>query len=152
MKSFLILALSFSTAFFSSAVAQNNQTTPPIQQNEISEIPIQNLYQLLRMSRERGDRRGEIKTLYRIGTHYTTLEQQETAIQYLDQALRISRELGNREMEAEILSSIALSYNGLKQLETAIQYFDQALPIFKELGDREGEAGILSFLKVFIQE
>jgi len=110
------------------------------------EKAIEYIKQVLVISREIGDRRGEGAGLGNLGSEYGNLGEVEKAIEYHKKALVISREIGDRRGEGADLGNLGSEYGNLGQVEKAIEYYEQALVISKEIGDRQGEGNALGNL------
>jgi len=57
--------------------------------------------QNLRLSREGGDRRGEVAALNSLGRAFAALEEREKAVECYEQALRLARQIGDARGERQ---------------------------------------------------
>lgn len=62
--------------------------------------------QNLRLSRETGDRRGEMSALGSLGRAHAALEQHDKAVECYEQALRIARQIGDARSERQTLKHL----------------------------------------------
>ncbi|MDJ0901898.1 MAG: tetratricopeptide repeat protein [Xenococcus sp. MO_188.B8] len=92
--------------------------------------------QSLVITRELGDRQGEVKVLLSLAKTYSLLEDHQKAIEFYQKSLVITRELGDRQGEAKVLSSLGNVYRDLKQYPKAIEFYQQSLQISKDIGDK----------------
>ncbi|ETA69480.1 ATP-dependent transcriptional regulator [Methanolobus tindarius DSM 2278] len=91
------------------------------------------------ISREIGDKCGEVIELGNLGNAYYVLGEVEKAIEYHEQGLVISHEIEDRKCEGACLGSLGLAYSDLGEVEKAIDYYEQALVISRMIGDRRSE-------------
>jgi tetratricopeptide (TPR) repeat protein len=102
--------------------------------------------QALAISRDTGDRRGEVTDLSNLGFCHYSLGDYGHAIDLLTQALAISRDTGDRRGEGTALGSLGLCYQDLGDYGHAIDLHTQALAIDRDTGDRQGEAAAVGNL------
>jgi tetratricopeptide (TPR) repeat protein len=100
----------------------------------------------LLITREIGDRRGEVKHLSSLGRSHRALWQPKQSIKFYKEALAITRETGDRWEEGMCLGNLGVPYGDLGQVEQAIKFFEEALAIAREVGNRQGEGVWLGYL------
>ena len=107
---------------------------------------IDHYQQALAISRDIGDRQGEVTSLGGLASCYSAQNDYPRAIDHYQQALAISRDIGDREGEAYGLGGLAGCYYAQNDYPSAIDHYQQALAISRDIGDREGEATSLGGL------
>jgi tetratricopeptide (TPR) repeat protein len=99
--------------------------------------------QALRLSRELGDREGEVDLLNNLGAISATTGAAQQALDYYQQALSIAREVGYRRMEARLLLNVGVRYLALGEPHRAAERLQEALALARALGLRDDQAGAL---------
>lgn len=100
--------------------------------------------QSLLLSRDVGDREGEVRTLNDMAGVYRDMGQLQQALVLFRQALDVTHEMGNLPGEALTLNNMGLVYHALRQPQRALELYERALSILHGMGDLEGEATTLS--------
>jgi tetratricopeptide (TPR) repeat protein len=98
----------------------------------------------LRLFRAAGDRQGEGSALFRLGSTYYFLGENQKALDYFGQALSVQRDVGDRSGESDTLNGFGLVYYAMGESLKPLDYFNQALSLVRALGDRIGEGSNLN--------
>jgi tetratricopeptide (TPR) repeat protein len=106
----------------------------------------------LKIRRTINDRRGEQRTLNRLGTLAMDVGQMAEAQGYFEQGLAITREIGDRLGEGAILGNLGLLAKRLSQSDEAERKYKQALDILQEGGDQLRVGNVLNNLGLLCAE
>jgi tetratricopeptide (TPR) repeat protein len=98
----------------------------------------------LTITRELGNRLGEMSALNGIGRILSRYGQWTQSLEAHETALAIAREMGKRGSEAWELNNIGFAYVMQGELTKAFEYFQASLTIMREVNDRRGEAKVLN--------
>jgi tetratricopeptide (TPR) repeat protein len=108
------------------------------------------LEQILRTSRETGDRLSEATTLGNLGNAYASVGEMRRAIEHYEQALAIARESGDRHGEGTVLGNLGNALATMGDSRGASEHYERALAIVRETGDRGDEGGLLFNLSLVL--
>ena len=100
----------------------------------------------LTLCRRTGDRRGESRSLARLGYATAVALGDEASATYYTQALELNRTIGDRQGEGEVLTRMGEAAAAQFQFAEAAQYLHDAWSIYLEIGDRDGQAHVLTQL------
>lgn len=102
------------------------------------------LAQSLNLSREIGDRPGEVYSLTEIGKAYNAQGKYEIGMDYFNKTLTLSQEIDDRQGEATSFLNLGKAYESEGYYQQAIDYYKDSLKISQEIGDRQEEANSLT--------
>jgi tetratricopeptide (TPR) repeat protein len=91
---------------------------------------IEHYEQVLSITREVGDRRGEGTTLNNLGGAYVAIGENHRAIEHEERSLAIAREIGDPRGEGNALNNLGAAYAAIGDTRRAIAVLGEALVIF----------------------
>ena len=98
-------------------------------------VAVPHLETALGLSRELGDRRGEIACLVPLGTAERTRGRPEEARSYLERALPLAHAVGSRRLAGLVLHALAILHRNCGRIEEALAHQMSALDAFRATGD-----------------
>jgi tetratricopeptide (TPR) repeat protein len=98
----------------------------------------------LTLSRQLGDRRGEMMNLGGAGAAHLDLQQYDQAQRCLRDALTIARELDDKHSEEEALGNLALTLRAIGRYDDALRNFEAVREMARQRHDELGEARALA--------
>jgi CHAT domain-containing protein/Flp pilus assembly protein TadD len=97
-----------------------------------------------KITKETGEKQGEINCLSMLATIKYDTGNKKEALNYYGQVLPLVRELKDQESEASILNNLGSISFQLEENRQALDYFEQALVLFRILKNRKAEAAKLN--------
>lgn len=113
---------------------------------------VEDLEEILQMSRQAGSTEGEINALASLGITYYNQGDFETGIRYHQQALDVARQSENQLAEGEASLQIGHGYFAMLDYSLALEHYTAALAIFKATQNLGHESQVLINLGVVHSE
>lgn len=102
----------------------------------------------MRIAKEIGNRRGEVRWLGNLGNSYHNIGEPRRAIEYCEQAIKIAKEIGYKRGEGNALGNLGNAYSDLGEPRKAIEFLKKSLAIGEAIEDPR----IVSFCEKKLKE
>ncbi|MCD9189124.1 MAG: CHAT domain-containing protein [Pyrinomonadaceae bacterium] len=98
-------------------------------------LALEKFQSALILFREIGNKTGEAKTLFQIGTIHFTLGESGEASKNAVEALKIAQKSDEKFWEAKSFNLLGLIYGNLGNYKSALEFFENSLAVFKQIDD-----------------
>jgi len=98
-------------------------------------LALEKFQSALILFREIGNKSGEAKTLFQIGTIYFTLGESGDASKNAAEALKIAQKSDEKFWEAKSFNLLGLIYGNLGNYQNALTFFENSITVFKQIDD-----------------
>jgi tetratricopeptide (TPR) repeat protein len=102
----------------------------------------------LKITRIRGNKKGEANQLGNLGLAYQRLGNHKKSIEYYKQVIEIAKEVGDQRGEGNSYGNLGNAYLELGETEQAIINYKNAVQVLGDIGDKRGESSYLSDLGI----